>query len=386
MTQRIDHVCSKYCFAETAQKNFGQKLNSEKICASNFDVGLNIMNDCEELEKKYQAALERIAHYEYTIETLRQESASYESAIEMLRKKSLSKDKRISSLEEKLVQMSMELAISKAVEDEHRLANRKLIQMHGRNDDNYGFVNGASAPKRSSIVRSNTIAIDMPLEERRKSIGSQYRELEYRKSDTHAKQVSNNAQPDAPIETCSPDNNPRPKRLESCLSLARLAWGAENSSADTTKENVQDVSAEQEIVTPIVATQETKKEDLPQFESCRPSLLNATGNSFVQKKERGSNRNLVKKERSAPKTPLERGESGRFGIFFRNIGAPKDDSNKTNFDKRTTNVTVTTEELNSLPKRVKSRKPLPEKMQQSSRSFLEGVVFPDSFTDVMKGI
>ena len=59
-----------------------------------------------------------------------------ESIIRTLQHKLTSKDKHIATLEQKLVQMSFELASSKALEDEHRLLKRNITSGSNHGSDN----------------------------------------------------------------------------------------------------------------------------------------------------------------------------------------------------------------------------------------------------------
>ena len=82
-------------------------------------------NSFNDLHQDYQNAVDCLTQCDSTIRTMQDQLAS--------------KDKQIASLEEKLVQMSFDLASSKALEDEHRLLVRKMMSdsSHGNEDNKY---------------------------------------------------------------------------------------------------------------------------------------------------------------------------------------------------------------------------------------------------------
>ncbi|KAL7473396.1 hypothetical protein ACHAXS_013848 [Conticribra weissflogii] len=101
---------------------------------------------------KYQAAVNRITECESIISKLYEELSS--------------KDEHIATLEERLVQMSIDLATSKAAEDEQRLTNRRLSEL--RHSESQGSVANSvtndtsirheSAPQRPVFQRAHSIA------------------------------------------------------------------------------------------------------------------------------------------------------------------------------------------------------------------------------------
>lgn len=108
--------------------------------------------DNGDILRKYHAALTRISECE--------------SIISKLHKELSSKDEHIATLEERLVQMSIDLATSKAAEDEQRLTNRRLSEL--RHSESQGSVANSltndtsiireSAPQRPVFQRAHSIA------------------------------------------------------------------------------------------------------------------------------------------------------------------------------------------------------------------------------------
>jgi len=108
------------------------------------------MSDLDGIHQDYQNAVDCVARCEFTIESLREQLVAKDKTHQ---EQMTLKDKTIANLEEKIVQMSLELASSKAFEDEHR-AKRRIAYV-GINaiseDDSDG---GALCPSSPSEVNN----------------------------------------------------------------------------------------------------------------------------------------------------------------------------------------------------------------------------------------
>mmetsp|Transcript_4130 Transcript_4130/g.9098 ORF Transcript_4130/g.9098 Transcript_4130/m.9098 type:complete len:382 (-) Transcript_4130:8-1153(-) len=120
-----------------SKQSSGQRShNSSASSSTNHNISPNTsrihkrMDNREfDLHQDYHAAIECVVQCEFIIKSLQEQLNS--------------KDECISSLEEKLVAMSLELALAKASEDEHRLLKRKLNRA-GDNDRNQGHVDNVN--------------------------------------------------------------------------------------------------------------------------------------------------------------------------------------------------------------------------------------------------
>mmetsp|Transcript_3712 Transcript_3712/g.8123 ORF Transcript_3712/g.8123 Transcript_3712/m.8123 type:complete len:295 (+) Transcript_3712:162-1046(+) len=108
------------------------------------------MSDLDELHQDYQNAVDCVARCEFTIESLREQLIAKDKT----HKEQLTlKDMAIANLEEKIVLMSLELASSKAFEDEHRAKRRiKNVGINASSgDDNDDGALCPSSPPGANI-------------------------------------------------------------------------------------------------------------------------------------------------------------------------------------------------------------------------------------------
>ncbi|KAL7550689.1 hypothetical protein ACHAWF_013909 [Thalassiosira exigua] len=106
------------------------------------DDGVYAQDETDDLAENYLAAIECLKHCERVITALKSQNAA--------------KDDRIANLEEKIVSMSLELASSKAFEDEHRSTKRHLQdgeegESCGKNEDSVG-------PQRRAPHRASSLS------------------------------------------------------------------------------------------------------------------------------------------------------------------------------------------------------------------------------------
>lgn len=171
-----------------------------------------------DLHQDYHAAIECVVQCEFIIKSLQEQLTS--------------KEECISSLEEKLVAMSLELALAKASEDEHRLLKRKLNRASD-NDQDQGCVNnvnnimmseGSSAQQQQEKYHKATSEFYVP---RRKNSKDMKEEQEGEGASSSQK-ITNT--PHHPQESSpTPADRRRGFRMSSLRS-----WENENNNDNTT--------------------------------------------------------------------------------------------------------------------------------------------------------
>ena len=251
-------------------------------------------------------------NYQNSIECLVQ----CESIISTLQKQLASKDEQISSLEEKIVQMSLELASSKAFEDEHRCKRRisNVDHYDDSSDDDESCSPSSYADKKHH----------QPMARRAKS-------MDLRVSDT---------------TTSASQNRRKSHACDSSWSLGSMGWDGEEYPMldDSTKASVTSASS----------SYYTARTTIDDSSVSRLSSMSINFGQFFRKKRSS--------QRESPKEDCVT-QNAKWGEIV-------DEQRRRRHH----------------PPNCK-RMELTELQGSSSRSFLESVVFPVSFDDVLtKGL
>eukprot|EP00581_Thalassiosira_minuscula_P032976 CAMPEP_0183785018 /NCGR_PEP_ID=MMETSP0739-20130205/66288_1 /TAXON_ID=385413 /ORGANISM="Thalassiosira miniscula, Strain CCMP1093" /LENGTH=341 /DNA_ID=CAMNT_0026029011 /DNA_START=48 /DNA_END=1070 /DNA_ORIENTATION=- len=133
---------------ERSFEKFCPVKGASDMCSTNTDEETKLSH-YEDIRQEFQTAVDCIARCEFIIGALKSQLAAKDKEL-------ASKDEMIAGLEEKIVQMSLELATSKAFEDEHRAKMTVSGTSISSADGSHEISDPSSQAQKSSIVRTSS--------------------------------------------------------------------------------------------------------------------------------------------------------------------------------------------------------------------------------------